>query len=56
MDILYLLVPVSVLIVFALMALFAWSLQTGQLDDLEREGQRILEDGSSKLDADQARP
>ena len=54
MDILYLLVPISVLIVFALMALFAWSLQTGQLDDLEREGQRILEDGAPKLDADQA--
>lgn len=46
MDILFLLVPVSVLLVFALMALFAWSLHSGQLDDLEREGERILDDPS----------
>ena len=54
MDILFLLVPISVLIVLALIALFAWSLQAGQLDDLEREGHRILEDAAPKLDADQA--
>lgn len=54
MDILFLLVPVSVLLVFALMALFAWALQASQFDDLEREGGRILEDEPPKLDADQA--
>jgi len=43
MDILFLLVPFSVLLVFALMAVFAWALQTSQFDDLEREGERIVE-------------
>lgn len=44
MDILFLLVPLSVLLVFALMAVFAWALQGGQFDDLQREGGRILGD------------
>lgn len=55
MDILFLLVPMSVLLVFALMALFRWALGAGQFDDLEREGERILEGDPPKLDADQAR-
>ena len=54
MDILYLLVPMSVLLVFALMVLFRWALGAGQFDDLEREGERILAEDSPKLDADQA--
>jgi len=44
MDILFLLIPFSVLLVFALMAAFLWALQTRQFDDLDREGERILED------------
>jgi cbb3-type cytochrome oxidase maturation protein len=52
MDILFLLVPLSVLLVFALMALFAWALQASQFDDLQREGVRIL-DGDANLDEDQ---
>ena len=55
MDILFLLVPMSVLLVFALMALFRWALGAGQFDDLEREGERILDADPPKLDADQAR-
>ena len=43
MDVLFLLIPFSVLLVFALMGLFAWALQSSQFDDLEREGGRILE-------------
>jgi len=54
MEILYLLIPFSVLLVFALMALFAWALQADQFDDLEREGERILGDSDPGLDADQA--
>ncbi len=53
MDILYLLVPLSVLLVFGLMALFRWALGAGQFDDLEREGERILLEDSPELDADQ---
>jgi len=53
MDILFLLVPLSVLLVFGLMALFAWALQSSQFDDLQREGSRILgSDGN--LDEDQS--
>ena len=55
MDILYLLVPMSVLVVFALMALFRWALGAGQFDDLEREGERIFDGDAPKLDEDQGR-
>jgi cbb3-type cytochrome oxidase maturation protein len=53
MDVLYLLIPLSVLLVFALLGLFAWSLHGGQFDDLEREGERILDAGAAEFDADQ---
>jgi hypothetical protein len=44
MDILYLLVPLSVVLVLAITGLLAWAVSTGQFDDIEREGQRILFD------------
>jgi len=44
LDSLYLLLPLSVLLVLALIALFAWALHAGQFDDLEREGWRVLEE------------
>ena len=53
MDILYLLIPFSVLLVLALLAVFAWALDGGQFDDLQREGERILSDGDPSLDAHQ---
>ena len=53
MDILFLLVPMSVLLVFGLLALFRWALSAGQFDDLEREGERIFD---PRLDDDQAFP
>lgn len=43
MDSLYLLLPMSVLLVLALIGLFAWALGSGQFDDLEREGLRVLD-------------
>ena len=55
MDVLFLLVPLSVLLVFALMALFAWALQSSQFDDLQREGARIL-DADADVDGNQASP
>jgi cbb3-type cytochrome oxidase maturation protein len=42
MDVLYLLVPLSVLLVLAIMGVFWWALQGGQFDNIEREGERIL--------------
>jgi len=54
MDILYLLVPLSVLVVLALMGLFAWALNARQFDDLEREGERILQADPAAVDGDQS--
>lgn len=42
MDILYLLIPVSVVLVFVIIGVFWWALQKGQFDNIEREGDRIL--------------
>ncbi len=44
MDILYLLIPLSLVLVFVIAALFWWSLQSGQYEDLEGPGHRILMD------------
>jgi cbb3-type cytochrome oxidase maturation protein len=55
MDVLFLLVPLSVVVVFALMAVFAWALDADQFDDLQREGARILDDDGD-LDGDQRSP
>lgn len=45
MDILYLLIPLSALLVLAIMAAFAWALFGGQFDDLQRAGEDILQEG-----------
>ena len=44
MDILYLLIPLSVRARARHARRFAWALHGGQFDDLEREGERILDD------------
>jgi cbb3-type cytochrome oxidase maturation protein len=49
MDILYLLIPFSVVLVLLIVGVFGWAVNSGQLDDLAQEGERIL------LDEDQAR-
>ena len=58
MDILFLLVPMSVVLAQLVIAVFAWALDGGQFDDLEGEAERILREesgrGSRVLDPDQA--
>ncbi len=44
MEIMYLLIPLSVVLVFAVGALFWWSVRNGQFDDLEGPGYRVLMD------------
>lgn len=44
MDILYLLIPLSVLLVFLIGAVFWWALRDGQFDDLDAAAHRILMD------------
>jgi len=47
MESLYLLLPLSVLLVLALIGLFGWAVDSGQFDDLEREGWRVLDEPSA---------
>lgn len=49
MDILYLLVPLSVVLVFVIGVVFWWSLRNGQFEDLEGEGFRILMDDDKSV-------
>jgi len=44
MDILYLLVPLSVVLVFFIIAGVWWAIHSGQFDDIEKEGERILKE------------
>jgi cbb3-type cytochrome oxidase maturation protein len=46
-DILYLLIPLSVVLVFLIGAVFLWSVKSGQFDDLEGPAHRILSDDDS---------
>lgn len=55
MDILYLLIPLSVVLVFLIGAAFWWTLRNGQFDDLEGPGYRILMD-DDRPPADNAEP
>ena len=56
MEILYLLIPLSAGLVLLILAVFGWALQRGQFEDLEREGERILEGDQAHLDAGQGPP
>jgi len=43
MDILFLLIPLSVALVLAILGGLWWAIQGGQFEALEHEGERILE-------------
>jgi len=47
METLYLLIPISVVLVFLIGIAFWWSLRNGQFDDLEGPAYRILMDDDS---------
>jgi len=50
MESLYLLIPLSVALVFVIGVIFWWAIKSGQMDDLEGPAYRIL------LDDDRATP
>lgn len=50
MDSLYLLIPVSVVLVFVIGLIFWWSLKSGQMEDLEGPAYRILMDDDAPVD------
>ena len=57
MDILYTLIPLSVALIFLVIAVLAWAVFNGQFEDLSTEASRILSDddvaGDRPLDLDQ---
>ena len=50
MEILYLLIPLSAGLVLLIIGVFAWALHRGQFDDLDREGERILDSHVEPVD------
>ncbi|MCU0969032.1 MAG: cbb3-type cytochrome oxidase assembly protein CcoS [Rubrivivax sp.] len=54
MESLWLLIPLSALLVLLIIGVFGWALHRGQFEDLEQEGARILGDDGPAVDADQA--
>lgn len=56
MDIMYLLVPMSVVLVFVIAAIFWWSLRSGQFEDLDGPGYRLLMDDDRTCPGDTSNP
>ena len=44
LDILFLLIPLSVVLVLAILAALWWAVYRGQFESVEQEGERILRD------------
>lgn len=53
MEILYLLIPLSVVLVFAIGAVFWYAVRSGQFDDLEGPGFKVLLDDDKPRDDSQ---
>jgi cbb3-type cytochrome oxidase maturation protein len=54
MDILYLLIPMSAVLVLGILGVFAWALYGGQFDDLVQHAEQILDADSEPVDRRQA--
>lgn len=48
MDILYLLIPMSIVLVALIVAAFLWAIRSGQFEDLEGPAHRILLDDDDR--------
>jgi cbb3-type cytochrome oxidase maturation protein len=56
MESLYLLITLSVIVVFVALWIFFRAMDSGQFDDLEGPGMRILQDDDKPIDPDERRP
>jgi cbb3-type cytochrome oxidase maturation protein len=63
MDIIYLLIPISLMLVVVIIYFLFWAIRSGQFEDLEGSGHRILMDddrnvvdGADKTDEDEQKP
>jgi len=52
MSSLYILIPVSMLILIAAIGAFLWAVDNDQFDDLERQGETILDPEAASSDRD----
>lgn len=52
MDSLYILIPIAIVFIGTAVKLFFWAVNSGQFDDLETEGRRILFDDDQPDDED----
>lgn len=55
MEILYILIPVSLILVAVAIAIFGWAVKSGQYDDLEGPAHSILFDDDDPLIPSQAK-
>lgn len=56
MEVLMLLIPLSVVLVLAIGALFWWSVASGQFEDLEGPAHRVIADDDGAVDSTEATP
>jgi cbb3-type cytochrome oxidase maturation protein len=56
MDILYLLIPLSIVLAFLIGYVFWWSLKSGMFDDLEGPAHCILHDDDDPVAQERRRP
>jgi cbb3-type cytochrome oxidase maturation protein len=56
MDILYLLIPLSLVFVAAIAVVFLWAVKSGQFEDMEGPAHRILMDDESPTDVQTSSP
>lgn len=54
MDVLFTLIPLSVALVFAVIAILCWAVFSGQFDDVDAEAGRILEDDEGRAPANRS--
>ena len=50
MEIIYLLIPLSLIFIAAIIGVLFWAIKSGQYDDLEREGHRILMEEDDEME------
>lgn len=53
MESLFVLIPLSAVLVLAIIAVFGWAVHKGQFEDIEFEAERILADEAGPVDPDQ---
>jgi cbb3-type cytochrome oxidase maturation protein len=51
MEILYLLIPMSMVLVFVILGVLYWAVESGQFEDIEAVGQRTLREADAEADS-----